>query len=374
MLWLARFVSPIIKRPRAALFLTLIAVVACADRDATAPQRTPAQQRASMTINPAPFDDLWISPNVVESGDQASGTITLAAPAPAGGAHIRVKTRHPIIAPIDSDIVVPAGATSKTFVFQTYPTPLDVSVGVDADWGAAHASTYFVAKQVLWWRQYPVIRVVPDVAIFPAQAIGTTSPPQALAVRNIGTAPLILGVISTSGPFTQTNNCTAPLAPNASCTVWVRYVPTGAGSQYGQLIVPGNSQGTPPPVALGGTGFVAVPALSLSSTSMGFGTRPIGMSTPGKSVTITSTGNAPLVVSSLSIGGANPGDFTIISDGCTGVSLNPGASCTASLSFEPLRTGGRSATLTIAHNASGGSSAVSLNGTGSKPGGGGYIP
>jgi hypothetical protein len=98
------------------------------------------------------------------------------------------------------------------------------------------------------------------------------------------------------------------------------------------------------------------------------------MSTAPKLVTITSTGNVPLVVSSLNIGGANPGDFSIVSDGCTGASLNPGASCTASLIFEPIRTGARSATLTIAHNASGGPAGVSLSGTGSKPGGGGYIP
>jgi hypothetical protein len=43
------------------------------------------------------------------------------------------------------------------------------------------------------------------------------------------------------------------------------------------------------------------------------------------------------------------------------------------VSFEPLGIGTRSATITIAHNASGGPVAVSLSGTGVK-GRGGYIP
>ncbi len=374
MLWLARFISLIIRRPQPALLLALIAVAACDDRTSTSPDLTPTE-RASLDVSPSALASLSITPNPVESGDTVSGTITLAAPAPAGGARVVIKPFDPLYVAIDSNIVVPEGATSKTFTVVTYASPfVDYATRIDADWGASHISMYLTLKQVRWWRLLPIIRVAPDIAIFGAQAVGTTSAPQVLAVRNIGTATLTLGAITTSGPFTQTNNCAATLAPNESCSVSVRYVPTAAGTQSGQLYVPGNSQGVPPLVVLSGTGFVAVPALSLSATSMAFGSRPIGMSTPGKSVTITSTGNVPLVVSSLSIGGANPGDFTIVSDGCSGVSLNPGASCTASVSFEPLRIGARSATLTIGSNASAGPAAVSLNGTGSKPGGGGYIP
>ena len=105
--------------------------------------------------------------------------------------------------------------------------------------------------------------------------------------------------------------------------------------------------------------------------AIGWGGVALGNATSGRVVKITSTGNVPLLISSLNPGGANPDDFPIVSDACTGASLSPGASCTAYVSFEPLRVGGRSATITIANNA-GGPVTVSLSGTGLKPSG--YIP
>jgi hypothetical protein len=126
-------------------------------------------------------------------------------------------------------------------------------------------------------------------------------------------------------------------------------------------------------VGLYGTGIVTTPAINVTPTSIGFGSVALGNATSGRVVKIMSTGTGPLVISSLTLGGTNPGDFSIWSDGCSGHTLNPDTSCTASVSFEPLRIGARSATITIAHNASGGPVAVSLSGTGVK-GSGGYIP
>lgn len=377
MLWPSRFNPLTNKRASLALILGLIAAAACADRDAASPTLAP-KDRASLDLNPGTLASISITPNPVESGDTVSGTITLTAPAPAGGAHVIVKPFDPLYISIDSNQVVPEGATSKTFTVITYASPfIDYSPRVDADWGASHVSTNLVLKQVYWWRLLPIIKVAPDVAQFAAQAIGTTSAPQDLTVRNIGTSTLTLGVISTVGPFTQTNACPPTLAPNASCTVSVRYVPTGAGWQGGKLLVPGNSQGVPPLVALAGTGFVAVRAFSFTPASMSFGTVRLDNSSAAKALTITSTGNVPLDVSSLTFGGANPGDFYISANGCAGASLNPGASCTAYVVFAPTGIGARAATLTIASNSSGGSVGFPVSGTGStgtKPPPGGWTP
>src|SRR5262245_10389907 len=238
MLWPSRCTPLTTKRAGLALALTLVAAAACADRSSTAPQRMPGE-RASKNLDPSALASLSISPNPVESGDTVTGTITLAGPAPAGGAHIIIKPFDPMYVAIDSNLVVPQGATSKTFTVITYASPyVEYGTRIDADWGASHISMNLFLKQVRWGRPLPIIRVTPDIANFGAQAIGTTSPVQDLAVRNIGTAPLTLGVITTTGPFTQTNTCTAPLAPNTSCTVSVRFAPTAAGSQTGKLLVP----------------------------------------------------------------------------------------------------------------------------------------
>lgn len=375
MLWPSRFNPPTNRRACVALVLGLIAAAACADRDSTAPRLAPTD-RASLDVSPGALASLSISPNPVESGDTVSGTITLAAPAPAGGAHVIIKPFDPMYVAIDSNIVVPEGATSKTFTVVTYASPYqEYSTRIDADWGASHISMNLALNQVRWWRQLPIISITPNVVNFGSWAIGTTSAPQFFTIRNIGTATLTLGAITTAGAFTlSSSTCTAPLPPNYSCTVSVQYVPTAAGYQSGQLLVPGNSQGVPPLVALAGTGFVPVPALSLTPTSIAFGTRQLDTSSPAKTVTITSTGNYPLHVSSLSIGGANPSDFWIVSDNCTGAWLYPSQSCTVSVSFAPTRIGARSASLTIASNASAGPASVSLSGTGAKPASGGWTP
>ena len=137
------------------------------------------------------------------------------------------------------------------------------------------------------------------------------------------------------------------------------------------MTIPSDAPNSPSVVILNGTGFVPTPGISVTPMVIGWGGVALGNATSGRVVKITSTGNVPLVISSLTPGGANPGDFPIVSDACTGASLSPGASCAAYVSFEPQRVGARSATISIANNA-GGPVVVSLNGTGLKSSG--YIP
>jgi hypothetical protein len=116
--------------------------------------------------------------------------------------------------------------------------------------------------------------------------------------------------------------------------------------------------------------YSGTPAISVTPTAIGWGSVALGLATSGRVIKITSTGTAPLAVYHLILGGTNPGDFLIDTDGCSGTTLLPGASCTAYVSFEPLGLGTRTATVTIVDNA--GSTTVSLRGTGVQ--GGPYIP
>jgi hypothetical protein len=124
--------------------------------------------------------------------------------------------------------------------------------------------------------------------------------------------------------------------------------------------------------------FVPAPGITVTPMAIGWGPVALGNGTSGRVVKITNSGNVTVTVSSLTLGGANPGDFPIVSDACTGASLAPtswlapGASCTAYVSFEPQRIGTRTATITIAHSA-GAPVTVSLSGTGAR-GSGGYVP
>ena len=114
------------------------------------------------------------------------------------------------------------------------------------------------------------------------------------------------------------------LAPGASCTISVAFAPTFAGTASGRVHIPTDAtQGTVVVVLLGGTGYVPTPALSVTPTAIGFGSVPLGLATSGRIMKVTSTGTGPLVVSSVTLGGTNPGDFWLENDGCSGVALLP---------------------------------------------------
>jgi hypothetical protein len=78
---------------------------------------------------------------------------------------------------------------------------------------------------------------------------------------------------------------------------------------------------------------------------------------------LSNTGNAPLSISALALGGTNSGDF-IESHTCpVGASLAAGANCSISVRFAPTATGTRSAAVALTSNAAG-SPAVDLKGSG----------
>ncbi|HEY0411268.1 MAG TPA: DUF4214 domain-containing protein [Candidatus Dormibacteraeota bacterium] len=91
------------------------------------------------------------------------------------------------------------------------------------------------------------------------------------------------------------------------------------------------------------------PALILGLTpgSVAFDPQPVGSSAAARTLTVASTGGAPLRVRGVALSGANASAFVVVADKCSGVTLAPGASCPVSVSFAPDADGSRSATLTI---------------------------
>jgi hypothetical protein len=103
-----------------------------------------------------------------------------------------------------------------------------------------------------------------------------------------------------------------------------------------------------------------VPTLSISTTSIAFG--DVTLNTPAtQSLTLTSTGTAPVIVSSGTISGTG---FSV--SGVTfPLTLNANQTATLSVEFDPTAAGAASGTLTISSNSSTNSTAtLSLSGTG----------
>lgn len=109
------------------------------------------------------------------------------------------------------------------------------------------------------------------------------------------------------------------------------------------------------------------PVASVSPPAVNFGSILVGQTSGAQTVTLTNTGSGTLTPGTALISGVNAADFAKTADTCAGSSRGAGQSCTITLTFTPSAPGARTATLTIPHNAAGGSSTVSLTGTGTQP-------
>ncbi len=198
----------------------------------------------------------------------------------------------------------------------------------------------------------------PASLTFANQFVNTTSAAQPVTLTNSGTASLTISSISTSGDFSQTNNCGTSLAAGGSCTLNVSFTPTTTGTRVGTLTVADNAaNGSPQTVSFSGTGVA--PLAALSPTSLTFANQTVSTTSATQPVKLTNSGTASLTISSISISG----DFSQANN--CGASLAAGASCTVNIAFTPTTTGTRTGALTIADNASNGSpQTVSLSGAG----------
>ena len=116
--------------------------------------------------------------------------------------------------------------------------------------------------------------------------------------------------------------------------------------------------------ALATTAEAAAPAVTFTPTSLTFGAQAIGTTSAAQSITVANTGTAPLFINSAATRGANPLDFTEVSDGCSGLTLAAGTSCSVSITFSPTATGTRSGTFILTDNAANSPQTVPITGTG----------
>ncbi|HUU12541.1 MAG TPA: choice-of-anchor D domain-containing protein [Terriglobia bacterium] len=86
----------------------------------------------------------------------------------------------------------------------------------------------------------PVISLSPPELQFGQQPVGTTSPPQAVALANSGDAPLNILGIEATGDFAQTNNCPGSVAAGGQCAISVTFTPGVAGSHTGAVAITHN--------------------------------------------------------------------------------------------------------------------------------------
>ena len=106
----------------------------------------------------------------------------------------------------------------------------------------------------------------------------------------------------------------------------------------------------------------SAPAVSLSPASLTFGAQELGTRSTAQSISVTNTGTASLFINSAAV--PNTLDFTVVGDGCSGLTLAVGTSCTMAIAFNPSNVGTRSAAFVLTDNAPSSPQRAPLTGTG----------
>lgn len=243
------------------------------------------------------------------------------------------------------------GARAGTLAITTNASPATTSVALSGTGSPAPV---------------PAINLSSGALTFAAQTTGTTSAPQVITVTNPGGASLNIGSITRGGTnaadFALSGTCangTVLAAGTGSCTIQVAFTPSAAGARTAAIAIADNANGSPHSIALSGSGVAPAPAVTLSSASLNFGNQQVGSVSAAQTVTLTNSGTATLSITGITSSSA---EFTRTTT--CGASLAPAAQCQIAVTFQPTSATGKSATLSIADNATGSPHQISLAGTG----------
>jgi len=193
---------------------------------------------------------------------------------------------------------------------------------------------------------------------FQAQLVGTTSTPQIVTLTNTGATTLTISSMKARGQFAMNSTCGTSVAPGANCTISATFSPGSQGLKTGTISISDSASTKPQVIELTGSGTV----VTLSPTSLTFGSQKVGTKSPPQQVQLTNHGNAPLTVSSVKIVGKDPGDFSQTNT-CVG-QVAAGASCTITVTFKPIKKGSRSASVSVSDSGGASPQQAALSGTG----------
>ncbi len=211
--------------------------------------------------------------------------------------------------------------------------------------------------------QGTIASLTPPTVGFGNQNVGSKSAPQTITLSNVGSSSIRVTAVTITGAnasdFAQTNTCTS-VGAGGSCTITVTFTPAAAGSRSGSVNVTLSSAVSPVPATLSGTGITSS-SVTLSPSSVTFPSQSLHVTSVPQNVTLTNASGAVLNITSISISGSNPADFS--QTNTCGSSVAVGGTCTISVVFQPTATGSRSGSLLVTDNASGSPQTVPLSGT-----------
>ena len=189
----------------------------------------------------------------------------------------------------------------------------------------------------------PVLSLSPGTLSFGNEVLGTTSAGKVVTVTNISSSSVSISSIASSGDFAiSSKTCGASLAGGGKCTITVTYKPSILGAVAGDVTMVYGAIGSPDRLGLSGTGLAP---LTVSPSSLSFGTVAVGTTSAAKMVTLKNDNQS----TALSISFSANGDYSAVAGGGSpcGATLAAGASCTVNLTFKPKQNGSIDGAVTV---------------------------
>jgi len=184
------------------------------------------------------------------------------------------------------------------------------------------------------------VRLSPRKLNFLSRVMGTMSGIRKVTLVNRQNTPLDISGITISGDYVESDNCGSQLPALSNCQISLAFAPNGAGSRPGTLTVNAAAPTDPPAVPLAARG---IPPVFASPAAVAFGYWKIPALTGIKKITVTSRLGQNLTITGLVLGGANPGDFVLPASPFSCAKNQ----CAIWVRFDPLASGGKTATLAI---------------------------
>jgi hypothetical protein len=108
-----------------------------------------ATKTTTFTVNPAPpaaLSSLALNPSTVSGGGSSVGTVTLSAPAPAGGALVTLRSSNALVR-VNASVLVQAGSTTVSFAVTVGTTKKNTSATVSATYAGVTRTAQLTVKR-----------------------------------------------------------------------------------------------------------------------------------------------------------------------------------------------------------------------------------
>jgi hypothetical protein len=170
--------------------------------------------------------------------------------------------------------------------------------------------------------------------LFPVQLIGSTNPKRTLHLTNNGPGALSIASMKASGSFQMSSTCGQSVPSGQSCSLSAWFRPESAGNFTGLITIRDSASSKPQFVELAGSATV----FRLSPANLKFGDHGEGTKSAPRTVTASNEGTSPMQFASVGLGQQGKKNFSL-KENCTGRTIQPGASCIASVTFAPTQKG-----------------------------------